>query len=245
MVLLSVLYHEGKSIRRKLPCFSLHKNVASVFPGRPAPTAERDDCQPVVGTTSIRNSIDDFLNEKFSHYKIVSCVLCPVSCMDSVSQFFMLLITVFGDVVVMLVNTDTPYDPTTNYVNNVEILCFLTLFFSTSTSVFYGLIALNRLVSTVFETLYNRLRPWRMVTFCTQKFRFIYLNKHKKRGRGRKFKKFATQREARKPRTISSPFLQSFILRHEVSFKNFTLIKTSTELHLKFPTFIKKFHLDV
>ena len=80
MVLLSVLYHEGKSIRRKLPSFPSIKNVASVFLGRPAPTAERDDCQPVVGTTSIRDLINDSVDDKYSHYKTVPCVLCPVSC---------------------------------------------------------------------------------------------------------------------------------------------------------------------
>ncbi|OQV20104.1 hypothetical protein BV898_05897 [Hypsibius exemplaris] len=77
----------------------------------------------------------------------------------SVSQFFMLTISVFGNVLVMLTN-DNYTDFT---MDGRDGPCFLTVFFSTSTSVFYGLIALNRLFSTVLETLYNRLAPWKMV----------------------------------------------------------------------------------
>ncbi|GAU97914.1 hypothetical protein RvY_09134-2 [Ramazzottius varieornatus] len=76
----------------------------------------------------------------------------------SISQLLMLLITVFGSIIVMLQNDE--YTDWLRFPDHREVLCFLTLLFSVSTSVFYGLIAFNRLLSTVFEGLYNKLAPW-------------------------------------------------------------------------------------
>ncbi|XP_055335206.1 trace amine-associated receptor 4-like [Paramacrobiotus metropolitanus] len=76
----------------------------------------------------------------------------------TVAQFCMLFITVFGSTVVMLNYSDYSIN-----INQRDIVGFLTKLFSTATSVFYGLIALNRVMATIYETLYTRIDAWKVV----------------------------------------------------------------------------------
>lgn len=76
----------------------------------------------------------------------------------TVAQFFMLFITVFGDIVVMLAYPNHQF-----IIEHRDLLGFCTYVFSVATSVFYGFIAANRLFAVNLETIYARTDAWKMV----------------------------------------------------------------------------------